>query len=114
MGQPKILIAEGEDDILCKFMKNFLRSNGLTVSEAHYKALLQTHVQEENIDLLLLCAAHDANGEALKVARSVRRQNRSVPIIMVAENSAEENVIAAFRIGVNDYFKYPFKKRRSI
>jgi DNA-binding NtrC family response regulator len=48
--------------------------------------------------------------EVLHIAKRIRELDRLIPLIMITENSSEEHIITALRAGINDYFKYPFKK----
>ena len=109
MEQPKIVMVD-DDDVMSMDMKNFLQSKGITVFESSYETVCRTHVQEKNVDLLLLGSSRGAGSEVLTTAKRIRELDRTVPIVMLVENSSAEHVIAALRAGVNDYFKYPFKK----
>lgn len=46
--------------------------------------------------------------EAFAFTRNLRKMYPAIPIILVAERSSEEQVIAALKAGVNDYIKQPF------
>lgn len=111
MEKPNILIVEDEDENI-EFikLKNSCCNNGLTIFETSYKTVFKTYIQKKNIDLVLLGYAHCTISNVLNIANKIRYMDRHIPIIMVTKNSSEEIAIAALRIGVNDYFKHPFKE----
>lgn len=45
---------------------------------------------------------------ALEMARTIRLAQPCLPLILIADESSEDNAIAALKIGVNDYLKRPF------
>lgn len=59
-------------------------------------------------ELVIADRCHREVHEAFAFIRNLRRLYPAIPIILVAERSSEEQVIAALKAGVNDYIKQPF------
>lgn len=107
--QPKILIAE-DKDVSGGVIKNYLHNNGFAVLETPYKSVFHTYIKENNIDLVLFEFSCSTTNNVLTIVKRIRTLDKSLPIIMVTEDSSAENIIAALRIGIDDYFKHPVKK----
>jgi DNA-binding NtrC family response regulator len=57
--------------------------------------------------LIVLGMPGPGEEEGLDQVRSIRKVNRHLPIIIISSNSSEALATAAFRAGVDDYFKEP-------
>ena len=99
MKNAMILIAEG-DELFRQNLRRKLSPHGFDLIEAiGIKDILRS-LQNSKADLII--------SESVDKAKDIRRQNKSVPIILITRYSSEEKVIAALRAGVNDYFIEPF------
>jgi DNA-binding NtrC family response regulator len=67
-----------------------------------------THFAHVKPDLVVVCSSDASNGDGLQATAEIRRQDHSVPIILVTQFSSEARAIAALRAGINDYFKVPY------
>jgi len=61
----------------------------------------------KSFSVVVLSDFGEGTPAAIEAARKVRAVFPSVPIILIARESSEENAIAALRAGVNDYLKCP-------
>jgi len=107
MKNPIILIAEG-DEILRQNLRRKLSPRGFDLIEACGTRDILGFLQKYKPDLVISGSSQKRIGEGINKAKDIRRQNKSVPIILITRYSSEEKVIAALRAGVNDYFIEPF------
>ena len=70
-------------------------------------ALRLTHTKKPH--LVLIHSTSREHNDGLDIAAQIRKANPLVPIIFVTRHSSEERAIAALRVGVNDYYRSPFK-----
>ncbi|MGA1839289.1 MAG: sigma 54-interacting transcriptional regulator [bacterium] len=101
-----IMVAVGDQN-LCQKLKSRLINQGLEVIEAINKTNILHYIQYKILNLIILGSSLNDTWDGLQVAEKIRKYNRQVPIILVTKNNTEERIIAALRIGVNDYFKHP-------
>ena len=80
----------------------------LTAIASSQDSDIATHFQREKPDLVIVCSSDVNTNDGLQAAAEIRRQDRSVPIILVTQFSSEARAIAALRAGINDYFKVPY------
>ena len=102
MNNPAILIAE-EDEILCQDLKGRLFQDGFEVIEALDKISVLRFFQAGKLDLVIIGSLGDNSMDGLKTVAQIRRQDREVPLFLIARNSSEAQVIAALKAGVTDY-----------
>lgn len=99
-----ILIIE-DDMILCGGIKNFLEQKGYRLGCA-YTIETARAALAEHYDLIIL----DINlpdGSGLALCEEIRRTS-NVPIIFLTANDTEEDMIAGFEQGGDDYIAKPF------
>jgi DNA-binding NtrC family response regulator len=101
-----ILVAEGDEN-LCQKLKSRLISQGFEVIEAINKNNILHFIQFKIPNLIILGSSQNNTWDGLHIAEQIRKHNRQVPIILITKNNSEARIIAALRIGVNDYFKHP-------
>jgi DNA-binding NtrC family response regulator len=107
MNHPHLLIIRDDEQNLQDLKKLLLpKKYGLTEVPLH--ADLEPFFQREKPDLVIVCSSDVSNAGELQSTAEIRRQDRNVPIILVTQFSSEARAIAAFRAGINDYFKIPY------
>ena len=107
MKNPTILITE-KDETLRQNMKRRLLPHGFDVIEAPGKIEAQQYVLSRKPELVIIGATRNKAGDGMETVKDIRRQNKSVPIILITRYSSEEKVIAALGAMVKDYFIVPF------
>jgi len=107
MLHPALLVIKS-DEKQFQQLKKSLGSKSYRLIEASQNDDISTHFEREKPDLVIICSSDLSNGDGMQATAEIRRQDRSIPIILVTHYSSEERVIAALRAGINDYFKVPY------
>ena len=107
MLHPALLVIKS-DEKQFQQLKKLLGSKPYRLIAASQDSDIVTHFAREKPDLVIVCSSDVSNGDGLQAAAEIRRQDRSVPIILVIQYSSEARAIAALRAGINDYFKVPY------
>ncbi|HEY8648584.1 MAG TPA: response regulator transcription factor [Candidatus Limnocylindria bacterium] len=105
----KVLLVEDDADLL-DLMTYALSREGYTVLTAMDGQQALKRWEEESPDLLLL----DANIpkiDGFEVCRRIRHDG-ATPIIMLTARDEEEDVLHAYRLGVDDFVNKPFSARQ--
>lgn len=104
-----ILILE-DDPLMRDLLMTIVGSirNGLTLHEAENAGTAWSLWQANPIDLVLCDWNLQGAGSGLDLARRIRQQNSSVPIVMVTGRGDRQSVIASHRAGLNGYIVKPF------
>ena len=102
----RILIVEDEKNIVDILSFNLSKEGYETLEAYDGEAGLQLAL-EQNPDLILLdLMLPKMNG--FDVCRSLRRENRSTPVIMLTARSEDTDKIIGFECGADDYITKPF------
>jgi DNA-binding NtrC family response regulator len=107
MKNPTILIAEG-DESLRRNLRRSLSPRGFDLTEASGIKSVFRYLKNREPDLVIIGSSQKRISEGINETKNIRRQNKSVPIILITRYSSEEKAIAALRAGANDYFIEPF------
>jgi len=102
----KILVIEDQNE-LRKLVKNFLEDYGYVVDEAEDGEEGYHKINMNSYDCLIL----DLNLpklDGIEIARRVREEGKSVPIIMLTARSEIYDKIEGFDNGADDYITKPF------
>jgi DNA-binding response OmpR family regulator len=102
---PKILVVEDEPDFQT-VLRVLLAEEGYRVELATNGQTALDIVQTDPPDLVLL-DWRLPGVDGLTVCRNLRRWS-SVPIVMVTSKTAQEDILAAFDAGADDYITKPF------
>ena len=113
MKNPTILIG-AEDGELCHHLKGRLVFYEFEVILAKEQTDQQQLFQTRKPDLVIIGTNCRRTDDGLETVGKIRRQHKNIPIILLTEHSSEARVIAAFRAGVTDYFKWPFSEKEVI
>lgn len=102
---PKILVVD--DDIeLCDMLASYLAHEGFMVHTAHNSMEIRDHIATSRIDLILLdVMLGEEDGIALC---KELRATQDVPIIFVSTLSSDQQRVAGYQVGADDYIAKPF------
>lgn len=105
MAIPRLLVVDDDED-MCAMMVGWLQRNGFAVAGARDGAGVAQQMAAGRVDLILLdVMLGDESG--LRICQQLR-QAHDVPIIMVSALSADDNRMAGYRSGADDYIAKPF------
>ena len=108
----RILIVEDEKNIVDILSFNLSKEGYETLEAYDGEAGLQLAL-EQNPDLILLdLMLPKMNG--FDVCRSLRRENRSTPVIMLTAREEETDKVLGLELGADDYITKPFSMRELI
>jgi DNA-binding NtrC family response regulator len=101
-----ILIVEREASARQR-LKTPLLPYGYTVVEALEPTDAIRSFHRQSPDLILVNASLQGDHDGLTLARHIRQQHNTIPLILLTANGSEELAIAALRAGITDYIKLP-------
>lgn len=102
----RILVAEDDENIRIGLMDT-LESEGYQVEEASDGEEAMTLFQSRVFDLVILdIMMPGMNG--YDVCRAIRKENESVPIIMLTAKGEEIDKVVGLQLGADDYITKPF------
>ncbi|MCY3873213.1 MAG: response regulator transcription factor [Rhodobacteraceae bacterium] len=105
---PRILVVD-DDPEMRNMMTQFLRQNGAIALPAATEVEISRHLETGRIDLILLdVMLGDENG--LDICRRLRTE-QDVPVIMVSALSADNQRMAGYEVGADDYIVKPFNPK---
>lgn len=104
-----ILIVE-DDPLMRELLLTIVGSirNGLSLYEAEDTDSAWSLWRSKPMDLVLCDWNLQGSDSGLDLARRIRRQNDTVPIVMVTGRGDRQSVIASHRAGLNGYIVKPF------
>ncbi len=109
MGKLKVLIVEDEAAILSGLADVFL-FHGYDVDAASDGAVGRQKALAGGHDLIILDVMLP-NVDGFTICDAVRKQDKSVPIIMLTAMSGDEDVVNGLRLGADEYIAKPFSVR---
>jgi DNA-binding response OmpR family regulator len=112
MNNTKVLLAEDEES-LAMIVKESLESRDFTVFLAKNGEEALAIYQKEKPDILVLDIMMPVK-DGFALAREVREENKSIPIIFLTAMSQTKDVLKGFKLGGNDYLKKPFSMEELI
>lgn len=101
-----ILIVDDDLDV-CRLLEFKLKATGYDSTALHDGREALDYVEKHNPDLILLDAMLPGF-DGFYVLREIRKENRSVPIIMLTAKGQENDVLMGLEDGANDYLTKPF------
>ena len=110
MESPKILIVVQSRN-LRDSIKGQLLQEGFSLTIVHDKEDPIKAYREIRADLVIFESSNNQDFDGIAVAEKLRLESRTLPLILVTQESSEELAIAALRAGVNNYFRAPFPAR---
>ena len=104
--KPKVLLCE-DDTNLGMVLKNYLELNDYDVTLERDGRLGLAAFRREKFDICLLdVMLPKKNGMAL--ANQIRQKNETIPILLLTSKSMDDDKIAGFKSGADDYITKPF------
>jgi DNA-binding response OmpR family regulator len=111
MTNPRVLVAE-DDRAIRELLVHHLAREGFAALEcADGPSALRT--SRDGIDLLLLDVGLPGV-DGFDVARTLRREGRATPIIMITARAEEVDRVIGFEVGADDYVIKPFSPREVV
>lgn len=104
---PKILVVE-DDATIGRFVELELAHAGFDVRKVADGAAALEAVGEYDPDLIVLDLMLPGM-DGLEVARTLRAQGRTEPILMLTARSETQDVVTGFDAGADDYLRKPFE-----
>jgi two-component system response regulator ResD len=111
MGCLRILVAE-DDRAIRELLVHHLEREGFTPIEA-VDGQCTLRVAREGVDLLLLDIGLPGV-DGFEVARTLRREGRNTPIVMLTARTDEVDRVVGFELGADDYVVKPFSPREIV
>lgn len=68
---------------------------------------LLANLRHEEVQLAIVVTSTAGKSDGQDAASRIRQDDRTLPLILVSDHSSEEQAVAAFRTGVNDYLRWP-------
>lgn len=106
MNKSLIVIAEGADALPPR-TKDALRDSEHRVTTTLDVLEVLRHAECQSGGILILILSGDGPCSGLDAAHAIRRQTRTLPVILIPGESSEAVAIAALRAGVTDYLTPP-------
>jgi DNA-binding NtrC family response regulator len=106
MRKPVVLILERRKD-LTQDLQNNLSRRGYEVIIPSWDADPLDLFYATSPDLVFIGNYRNGDDGCLELTKQLRQVSPQTPIIVTVEKSSETKAIAAFRLGVSDYFKQP-------
>jgi two-component system response regulator ResD len=108
MGIIRVLVAE-DDRAIRELLVHHLERDGFTPVEA-LDGQATLRLAREGVDLVLLDIALPGV-DGFEVARTLRREGRTTPLIMLTAKTDEVDRVVGFELGADDYVMKPFSPR---
>ena len=102
----KILLVE-DDPTLGFVVKDSLQDNGYDVVHCPDGETGFAQFMKHNFDLVLLDVMLPKK-DGMSIATQIRKKNETIPILMLTSKNMDDDKIAGFRSGADDYITKPF------
>ena len=110
MGSIRVLIAE-DDRAIRELLVHHLHRDGFNAIEAS-DGPTALRVSRDGVDLMLLDVGLPGI-DGFDIARTLRREGRTTPIVMITARADEVDRVVGFELGADDYVVKPFPRARS-
>lgn len=110
--QPVILFAEDDDDMR-SLVRHALEADGYSVYAARDGQEALDYYREVNPDLVILDLTMPrlSGFEVLRELKRTGERRPGIPIMVLSARGGEEDVVAGFDLGIDDYVTKPFMIR---
>lgn len=109
MSQPRLKILLVEDDpVLGYIVKDFLQKQGYELTHCTDGDVAWNQFMKNIYDVCLLDILLPGKKDGMELANSIRKKNENIPIIMLSSKNLDNDKIAGFECGADDYITKPF------
>ena len=111
MGSIRVLVAE-DDRAIRELLVHHLERDGFTPVEAG-DGQTTLRISRDGVDLVLLDIGLTGI-DGFDIARTLRREGRTTPIVMLTARTDEVDRVVGFELGADDYVVKPFSPREVV
>ncbi|MBS1585282.1 MAG: response regulator transcription factor [Bacteroidetes bacterium] len=108
----KLLLVE-DDPTLSYVMKDSLANNGFEVVHCPDSESGWQQFMKHNFDVCLLDVVLPKK-DGMHLAKQIREKNETIPILMLTSKSMDDDKLAGFKSGADDYITKPFNMQELI
>jgi len=109
MSQPKVKILLVEDDpVLGYVVKDFLQKQDFEVSHCTDGDVAWHQFMKNIYDVCLIDILLPGKKDGMELANSIRKKNENIPIILLSSKNLDNDKIAGFETGADDYVTKPY------
>ena len=109
MSQPKVKILLVEDDPVLGFVvKDFLQKQNYEVNLCTDSDTAWQQFMKNIYDVCLLDILLPSKKDGIELANSIRKKNENIPIILLSSKNMDNDKIAGFETGADDYITKPY------
>ncbi len=109
MSQPKLKILLVEDDpVLGYVVKDFLQKQDFEVTHCTDGDAAWHQFMKNIFDICLLDIMLPGKKDGMELANSIRKKNENIPIILLSSKNMDDDKIAGFESGADDYVTKPY------
>jgi DNA-binding response OmpR family regulator len=109
MLQPKIKILLVEDDPVLGFVvKDFLQKQNYEVNLCTDSDSAWQYFMKNIYDICLLDVMLPGKKDGIELANNIRKKNEDIPIMMLTSKSMDDDRLAGFEVGADDYVVKPY------
>lgn len=101
----RVLVVDDDEDMRL-MLTRYLQQNGMMAMPAQNEEEIQKHISSGRIDLILLDVMLGSES-GIEICTNLRMRD-SVPIIMVSALSTDQQRMAGYEAGADDYISKPF------
>lgn len=109
MSQPKLKILLVEDDpVLGYVVKDYLQKQEYEVTHCTDGDAAWNQFMKNIFDICLLDIMLPGKKDGMELANSIRKKNENIPIILLSSKNMDNDKIAGFESGADDYVTKPY------
>ena len=109
MSQSKVKVLLVEDDpVLAFVVKDFLAKQNFEVTHCSDSDSAWQHFMKSIFDICLLDVVLPGKRDGIELANNIRKKNENIPIMMLTSKNLDEEKLAGFESGADDYVTKPY------
>ncbi len=109
LAAPPHVLAVDDDAVIRQLIADYLGQNGFRVTAVADGAAMQSVLEQEVVDLLVLDLKLQAE-DGMSLARRLRDES-AIPIVMLTGRNEEADRVMGLELGADDYLTKPFSLR---